>query len=297
MERSSRSLALQVPVILVDGLLALRSVVRIGVALILLQLGIHVFHHLALKYAVKQRFALHEQLQQMDSELDSLKHQLQTTFKKEDLLHLKFGVTPPDKGQKELGTGGPLHPDSVLLWQTHPTRGLKRGVVEKMDRIEAQLIRGQQSYTNLKNFMEQRFTQWRHIPSISPSFGRLSSGFGPRTHPVTGEHNKMHQGIDISNSRWTPIFATADGVVELIKFQDYFGIYVVVNHGNGYVTKYGHLEKPIVKEGQFIQRYQTLGYMGRTGRTTGVHVHYEVLINGEHVNPLSYIMPIDYAVD
>ena len=107
----------------------------------------------------------------------------------------------------------------------------------------------------------------------------------------------MHLGIDISNIRWSPIYATADGVVEMVRNSEYFGNYVVVNHNNGFVSKYGHMEKPIVKPGQFVKRYQILGYMGRTGRTTGIHVHYEVHYNDTPQNPIQYILPAEFSVE
>ena len=107
----------------------------------------------------------------------------------------------------------------------------------------------------------------------------------------------MHQGVDLSNDRWTPIYATADGIVELAQFSSSFGNYVAINHGNGLKTRYGHMQMFIVKPGQFIRRYQTIGYMGSTGRSTGPHLHYEVWVGDHPVNPVAYILPGDYSVD
>ena len=118
-----------------------------------------------------------------------------------------------------------------------------------------------------------------------------------RTHPVTGELDKMHMGIDISNVRWTPIYATADGEVEGVRKSEYFGNYVTLKHGDTYLTKYGHMELPVVVDGQQVKRYQLLGYMGNTGRVTGIHVHYEVHKNGVPQDPLKYILPSEYSVE
>ena len=114
---------------------------------------------------------------------------------------------------------------------------------------------------------------------------------------MTGEVGKMHQGIDISNDRWTPIYAPADGVVEISQLSSSFGNFVVLNHGNGLKTRYGHMQMSAVTPGEFVHRYQILGYMGNTGRSVGPHLHYEVWKNGVPVNPLPYILPNDYEVD
>jgi murein DD-endopeptidase MepM/ murein hydrolase activator NlpD len=107
----------------------------------------------------------------------------------------------------------------------------------------------------------------------------------------------MHYGIDISNVPWTPIYASADGVVQIAQKSSSFGNYVVLNHGNGIVTKYGHMQRYIVQPGQFVNRYQIIGYMGNTGRSVGPHLHYEVWRDGNAVNPLAYILPNEHAIE
>ena len=86
-------------------------------------------------------------------------------------------------------------------------------------------------------------------------------------------------------------------MVEISQLSSSFGNFIVLNHGNGFKTRYGHLQMSAVTPGQFIHRYQILGYMGNTGRSVGPHLHYEVWLNGVPVNPLPYILPNDYEVD
>ena len=107
----------------------------------------------------------------------------------------------------------------------------------------------------------------------------------------------MHQGVDIANERWTPIYASADGVIEVAQMSSTFGNCVTINHGNGIVTRYGHMQMSLVNPGQVVRRYQIIGYMGNTGRSVGPHLHYEVWVNNVAVNPLAYMLPGDYAVD
>lgn len=294
---SPRALRLRIPAGSHRVLPWARRVVQVGLILLFLQLGTTYTYNYLVSAAAKQQSHLYKKLQKIQAELALVETQVRTSFHDEDLVHMKFGVTPPDKDVRELGYGGSINPDSQFLFQIHPVRHLRSNLLGKMDQLEAQIIRSETSFSNISRHMEQQYNQLRHIPSVSPSPGRFSSGFGLRTHPVTGEREKMHYGIDVSNSRWTPIYATADGRVSLVKNSEYFGNYVVVDHGNSYQTKYGHMEKPIVKEGQLVRRFDILGYMGRTGRTTGIHVHYELWHGDAAINPVQNILSPEYSVE
>jgi murein DD-endopeptidase MepM/ murein hydrolase activator NlpD len=108
----------------------------------------------------------------------------------------------------------------------------------------------------------------------------------------------MHQGVDIANERWTPIYAPADGVVEVAQLSSTFGNFVTIDHGNGIKTRFGHMQQlSIVHPGQYLHRYQVIGYMGNTGRSVGPHLHYEVWVRNSPVNPLAYMLPNGYTVD
>jgi murein DD-endopeptidase MepM/ murein hydrolase activator NlpD len=274
-----------------------KRVVQLGLVLFILQVGTLYTYDYLLQSATKQQSKLYHRLKGVSAQMNLLDSAMRTGFQNEDLVHMKFGIAPPDRDQRELGVGGRINPDSAFVFSIHPIRGLRAKVQGNMDQLENQISRTQSSFSSIRGYMEQQYSQWRHIPSVTPSAGRFSSGFGLRTHPVTGETEKMHTGIDISNNRWTPIQATADGVVSLVKNSEYFGNYVVINHRNGYETKFGHMEKPIVKEGQMIVRGQILGYMGRTGRTTGIHVHYEVWHGETALNPANFVLSPEYAVE
>jgi murein DD-endopeptidase MepM/ murein hydrolase activator NlpD len=95
---------------------------------------------------------------------------------------------------------------------------------------------------------------------------------------------------------WTSIYATAAGIVTIARSSESLGNYVSISHGNGYLTRFGHMEKFIVKEGQLVERGQIIGYMGNTGRSTGSHVHYEVWKNNVPINPIAFILP-EYSVE
>ncbi len=107
----------------------------------------------------------------------------------------------------------------------------------------------------------------------------------------------MHEGLDIANSQWTPIYASANGVVKSSGNSGNFGKLVVVEHGNGYTTKYAHMSKVMVEKGRIVKRYDLLGYMGSTGSSTGTHLHYEVHRDGVSQNPSKFILPSGILVD
>ena len=127
------------------------------------------------------------------------------------------------------------------------------------------------------------------MPYMWPVIGFLTSRFGPRSSPFGGG-GQFHKGIDISNRIGTRIVAPAQGTVVASGHDGAYGISVEINHGGGIVTKYAHMQRAVVQVGQWVKRGETIGYIGMTGRTTGPHLHYEVKLNGVHVNPLRYIL-------
>lgn len=129
-----------------------------------------------------------------------------------------------------------------------------------------------------------------YAPSMWPIMGPITSGFGQREDPVTGNgEGEFHTGVDISSPNGTPIRATADGVVKSAAMQNGYGREVVVDHGHGIETLYGHMSGFAVVAGQNVIRGQVIGYVGHSGRTTGSHLHYEVRIRNAPVNPHKYL--------
>jgi len=127
------------------------------------------------------------------------------------------------------------------------------------------------------------------MPMISPVKGYLSSGFGYRISPFT-KKKTYHEGLDIVAPTGEPVYAPADGVVTAVGRIKRLGKYIILSHGNGIVTKYGHLKSIKIREGQRVKRDAVIGSVGMTGRTTGSHLHYEILINGKNVDPRKFII-------
>lgn len=136
--------------------------------------------------------------------------------------------------------------------------------------------------------IELRRDVYRHTPSIHPTYGRFTDYYGWRRHPITRKRD-FHSGLDIANRRGTPVYATADGVVRKRLYQRFIGRMLEIEHGYGYRTRFGHLHNTFVKAGDVVRKGQLIGLMGNTGRSTGPHLHYEVIHNGKHKNPYQYL--------
>lgn len=152
-----------------------------------------------------------------------------------------------------------------------------------------ELLNGLESHLRVvKTDVEQREALAAATPTIWPTHGWLSAGYGMRADPFNGEP-EFHSGLDISTDRGRPVYATADATVGSAGRNGDYGNLLVLQHGFGIVTKYGHLSQFAVKPGQRVKRGQLIGYVGATGRATGPHLHYEVTVNGRLLNPLQLL--------
>ena len=145
------------------------------------------------------------------------------------------------------------------------------------------------SQSQLNDFLKEQKSILACTPSIRPTGGWFSSAFGYRISPFTNQR-EFHKGIDIATRIGTPIIAPADGLVVHANKEGNFGNMIAINHGYNLKTRYGHLSKYRIKKGQYVKRGQIIGEVGNTGRCTGPHLHYEVLLNGVPVNPVRFIL-------
>lgn len=162
----------------------------------------------------------------------------------------------------------------------------------KLDIIASQLYHQSVSYDTLFALARNKSEMLAHIPAIFPlketEIKYISSYFGYRPDPIY-KVQKFHSGIDFSAQKGTEAYATGDGiVVEVEKGHWGYGNMVTIDHGFGYKTRYAHLQKAAVRKGQKLKRGQLIGYVGNTGKTTGVHLHYEVLKNDVQIDPINF---------
>jgi murein DD-endopeptidase MepM/ murein hydrolase activator NlpD len=199
-----------------------------------------------------------------------------------------------DNEKAEEGTGGgqggsepsSLRPD---FSSTRTQRDLVRLMHRSLDQMDSELLSGEKQKAELHRFLEDQKVFLASTPSIWPAKGWLSSRFGYRQSPFTGQ-KEFHKGVDISARMNAPIIAPASGIITYVGKEGGYGRMVRINHGHGVVTRFAHIEKALVKKGQRVKRGETIALVGNTGRSTGPHVHYEVHLNGVPVNPLRYIL-------
>lgn len=177
-----------------------------------------------------------------------------------------------------------------------------RSLMSAVERRESELGRLRTAAADYKKRIqrERELAALNATPSIWPTRGALSSGFGWRVHPVYG-YGRFHNGLDISAPTGTPIYAAAAGRVVQSGWMSGYGNAIVIDHGKGLNTLYGHCSSLAVGVGAFVRKGQTVAYVGSTGLSTGPHLHYEVSVNGAQVDPAPYLVqkerPVSVAKD
>lgn len=200
----------------------------------------------------------------------------------------------PKSAEKNWGVGGP-YGLSTSSFNTSMGRGAAN-MVERLSNGLAHLDKQAKiqniSFQELDNFFKNQRSLLSSTPSIWPTRGWVTSGFGFRKSPFTGLREK-HEGWDIAARSGSLVRATADGEV-VVEGREYgYGNMVEIDHGYGVVTRYGHNSKHLVKVGDRVKRGQVISLVGSTGRSTGPHLHYEVLMKGVPVSPKNYILEDD----
>ena len=189
-----------------------------------------------------------------------------------------------------MGMGGPSPSDlREKLKGEKDERALVQQMKTDVERLQSEVMSREESLSELERLLETKKDILVHTPSVWPTPGWVTSGFGFRTNPFTGL-TQMHEAIDISNRTGTPVVAPAAGIVSDIGNDNAYGRILVISHGFGMTTRFAHLSKTLVKVGLKVKRGDKVAEIGMTGNTTGPHLHYEVRLNGIPANPMRYIM-------
>ncbi len=161
-------------------------------------------------------------------------------------------------------------------------------VTAALERLAQVLEDREHKLDQLDNLLRDRELRTATTPSGQPVKGWISSNFGTRTDPFTG-HTSRHTGVDLPGKAGTPIAAVAHGIVSFVGVKSGYGNIVELTHPDGYVTRYAHNQQNLVQVGDLVRKGQNVALLGSTGRSTGNHVHFEVLKNGEFVNPAPFM--------
>ena len=238
------------------------------------------------KRAVAQR----KLLDRFSARLQEIDNGLTVLQKFEDQLRVMASVKPKSL-KNEIGLGGVSKDDQFIDIEGLSPSG--RRIATRLNRqfldIEQRSSTQKRAFGNLLNVFNEKKVLLAHIPSILPAKGWLTSGFGNRISPFTGR-KEFHSGIDVVARRGAPVISPADGLVIKARRESGYGIVLEIRHMQGIVTRFAHLKKNLVRAGSRVKRGEIVSQVGSTGRSTGPHLHYEVLLNGVAVNPMLYIV-------
>jgi len=216
----------------------------------------------------------------------------------EDFMRLTYGMNAISTDVRKAGIGGVPSPgEKADVAYTDPLLKKSAAVLEGLSMLLRRAQLQNTTFDKTGQQIEHLYTFWSQSPSIRPAAGYVTSGFGYRPDPISGE-NLFHDGLDIANQFGTPVFAPADGIVKASSQLQDFGNAVILNHQeSGIETIYGHLMKSAVQVQQNVKRGDLIGYVGSSGKSTGPHLHYEVRKNGCAINPGPFLLPADQISD
>ncbi len=240
-----------------------------------------------LKREIEQLSLQYELIHREMANLEKVIEHLQETD--DNLYRTIFGAEPIVPTQRQAGIGGVNRYDELEGYNN------SRLVVETARRlgdIRKNVYVQSKSFDELILLSREKENMLRSIPAIIPiatkDLTRIASGFGLRIHPIY-KISKFHSGMDFTAPLGTEIYASGDGAIESVNSGlRGMGNYIVINHGFGYSSLYAHLQSFSVKAGQKVHRGDVIGYVGNTGLSIAPHLHYEIKLNGQHVDPVNY---------
>lgn len=230
------------------------------------------------------------QIYELASKVDNLDGQLSRLRQFNNRLRVITGLDKKSEDElSPLGIGGLDGGEKTYPMLGNLEEVIIRRMNSELERLKSEAYLEEVSLQDLNEFVQDQKSILSATPSIWPTRGWLTSGFGMRISPFTGL-NAMHEGLDIASQVGTLVQAPADGIVSFAGFTPEIGKVVVLDHGYGMTTRYGHLSEIKVRLGSRVKRGETIGNVGDTGRSTGPHLHYEVRLNEVAVNPKKYIL-------
>jgi len=237
---------------------------------------------------IEENEVLKEKITFLSGQMDSVLYKLKLMEAWEDKVRSEENFKSINKDIREMGTGGMPVVDSSFAFLDAEYNLSYNKVLTKLDRVQRKISFDYESHQKVLENVELKDLLYLNTPSIYPTYGRISDKYGYRTHPITKKRS-FHYGLDFANKTGTPIYATADGVVSEVGRLKLFGKYIKITHKFGYTTRYAHLNKSNVKKGDVVKRGEIIAEMGNTGRSTGSHLHYEVLRYNKKRNPYKYL--------
>lgn len=240
------------------------------------------------KVLAKENILLNKKLGQIETELTQLKQIIVELAEFDSKLRVATAMELVPIELREMGVGGVASVNFVD--QNDNFSQIENTIAELTRQCQFQ----KQSFAEIESYLKQQEKVLNHTPSIMPVGGWISSSYGYRRDPFTGRR-LMHNGLDIVAPPGTPIVATADGRVCFAGVRPGYGKVIEIDHGYGYITFYGHCANIRKGYGEMVKRGEVIATVGRSGKTTGYHLHYGIKVSGSWINPLNYILD-NYAV-
>jgi murein DD-endopeptidase MepM/ murein hydrolase activator NlpD len=228
-------------------------------------------------------YGLTQQAAHLRTELENQRLRAENDRQKQELEKLNNRVEKVEDTSRKLAEKSGVVQEPMASGSGGPELPLDE---DSLSKLAAKMSRLEEDMRSYEAVLRLR----GYTPTVWPVAGKLEGGFGGRRNPFGGSGYEFHSGQDIEASMGTPVVSGASGKVTFVGWQNGYGQLVVVDHGGGLTTRYGHLSRIDVKLGDTVSRAQLLGKVGSTGRSTGPHLHYEVRINDQPVNPLQYLI-------
>jgi murein DD-endopeptidase MepM/ murein hydrolase activator NlpD len=228
-------------------------------------------------------YGLTQQAAHLRTEVENQRLRAENERQRQELNQLNNRVEAVEDTSRKLAEKSGVVEANTLPGTGGPALPLDEESLAALDGKMAYLERSMRAY-------ERVLRERGYTPTVWPVAGKLEGGFGGRRNPFGGGSYEFHSGQDIEAAHGDPVVAGASGTVTFVGWQSGYGQLVVIDHGGGLTTRYGHLSHIDVAQGQKVERSQFIGRVGSTGRSTGPHLHYEVRINDEPVNPLQYLL-------
>ena len=254
-------------------------------------------HYFSVVTDARENPALREENLKLKSELGVIREQLEhvsATLDRVERFDQKLrAISLLSDPQRNLAMGPVEQPPMVNSENNQFVRSKGNespaALAQKLDKISAEATRQEQSLQELQAYFQDQKSLLASVPSVWPVRGWVTSDFGSRLDPYTSER-VMHAGLDIAGPHGKEVLAPSDGTVVFAGLEGGYGNVLVIDHGYGFKTRYGHLASIKVKPGEKVKRGQIIAGLGNTGRSTGPHLHYEVRVNGIAENPRKYIL-------
>ena len=274
----------------------------LGFAILMLFCGLMIFDYLTInldkqkmKRLERETQVNQEKIQELAATIESLNKSLKSMENIKDRIMVAAGLTSP-MALREVGSGGPANEafGNETATSIQNPGGFKDAAKLKPAVVNpSELTRNAQkiedTLKSVFSVVDQQRLRLSSTPSIWPTHGYISQAFSRRINPFTGRL-EFHSAMDIATQLGNKVITTADGTILVAETRENYGKMIIIDHGFGWSTRYGHLASFSVREGQRVKRGDLIGFVGSTGRSTGPHLHYEVRFFDKNVNPWDYIL-------